>query len=146
MRRPDDRVSEALRLAGWTSDRHVSITDELAALEGQGHPVFPVLVEFLESYSGLSLAVDHDDRQDAIRFSAARACAGIGTAWVLDYSARERVRLAPVGECYRQHLTLLLGEDGRVYGGYDNEFGRMGDTVLAALANLIDHCGFLERL
>lgn len=146
MGRPDDRVSEALQLAGWTPDRHVPITKELAALEGDGHPVFPALVEFLVSYSGLSLAVDDGDRQDAIWFSAARACAGIAPGWVLDYSARARIRLAPVGECYREHLTLLLGEDGRVFGGYDNEFGRLGDTVLAALANLIDHCGFLERL
>ncbi len=62
-------------------DRRVPIAEDLTALKRDGYPVFPALVEFLEYYSGLSLSVGYCDREDAIWFSAARACVGIAAAW-----------------------------------------------------------------
>jgi hypothetical protein len=70
---------------------------------------------------------DRQGRPDEILLSA-RDCGGINAARVDNYSARAGTRLLPVGESHRGHLTLLIGEDGRWFAGYDDVFGLIGET------------------
>lgn len=135
----------ALNKSGWSQVRNVDIGNDLAALTREGIPRFEAVADFLRAYSGLIINFDRAGESDEIWFSGQRAASLIATAWVEDYSKRSGVQLAPVGAAYREHLTLLIGEDGSWYGGYDDEFGSIGSNFLDALENLLLDDGFVER-
>jgi hypothetical protein len=46
---------------------------------------------------------------------------------VADYSERAGGDLLPVGFANSEHLLLLLGPDGWLYGGFDDFFRKLGD-------------------
>jgi hypothetical protein len=138
---------QALARAGWVPTRSVDIEVDLQTLAKDGYSTFPAAVEFLRQYSGLQLPiVDRLGRPDEIWFSAHRACMGIASSWIRTYSDRSGTTVLPVGEAYHGHLTLLIGENGHWFGGYDNEFGLIGEDLLSCLDNLISNAQFIRRL
>ena len=136
---------QKLRQSGWTPDRRVDTAPDFRAFEKEGYPTFPVVTEFVRQCSGLRIPIDHGG-PDEIWFSAERACGLLHRAWTEDYSRRAGTGLVPVGAAYREHLTLLVGENGNWFGGYDDEFGLLGEDVLSALDNLILDGDFVRRL
>jgi hypothetical protein len=139
-------ANQALARAGWTPARSVEIEADLRSIAREGYSTFPTAIEFLRQYSGLHLSVDLAGRPDEIWFSAHRACMHIGSSWVRDYSDRSGITLLPVGAAYTGHLTLLIGENGHWFGGYDNEFGLIGEDLLSCLDNLILNGQFIRKL
>ncbi|WP_154814481.1 SUKH-3 domain-containing protein [Actinophytocola xinjiangensis] len=136
----------ALLEANWSPDRRVDIVEDLNAFRIDGFPVFPVVVDFLQRYSGIVIHFDRAGYRDVLSFSGKGAGGAIEADRVEIYSRRAGVLLAPVGEAYGGHLILMIGEDGSWYGGYDNEFGSLGGNFLDALENLILVEGFVQRL
>ncbi len=126
--------------------REVEVEDDLRALEAEGHTAFAGAVAFLREYSGLDLPWDRDGFADEIWFSAARICQDRDPSWVGEYAARAGTALVPVGASNTGHLMLLIGEDGRWFGGFDDEFGELGEDLLSCLDNLILEKGFTRKL
>ncbi|MGO1052769.1 SUKH-3 domain-containing protein [Crossiella sp. CA198] len=132
----------ALREAGWTAGRSVDVGAELSALEADGYQVPPWAAEFLREYSGLCLPIRPNDE---VHLSAARVCEQLFPEWTSEYSTRVGVPLIPIGVAETGHLALLLAEDGRWFGGFDDEFGEIGANTLAALDSLINRSPFTRR-
>jgi len=142
----ESNAERELRHAGWFQGRSVEIDSELNAYRQAGYGEFPALNSFLHEYGGICLLTLHVGKPDEIWFSAGRACSLIDVQWVREYSSRAGVAVVPIGAAYRDHLAILLGEDGRIFGGYDNEFGLVGENVRSAISNLLENRGFVTPL
>ena len=134
----------ALKKSGWSPGRSVDITKDMTAFAREGVPQFKAVVDFLREHSGLVINFDRIG-PDKIWFSGQSAAELMAPAWIESYSQRIGFRLAPVGAAYGEHLTLLIAEDGSWYGGFDDEFGSLGNSFLDALENLLLNEGFIER-
>jgi hypothetical protein len=142
----ENAAEEHLRSAGWIPDRRVRIDQALECYRPAGYSVFAGLADFLVEYSDLWMLIDHVGRTDEIWIAPCRACTLIDRSWVIEYGRRSSTSLVPIGGAYRNHLVLLLGGDGRIFGGYDNEFGVLGNNAKDVIANLVDNRGFIERM
>jgi len=142
----ESEAERELRNAGWFHGRNVEIGSELDAYQRAGYETFPALSSFLREYGGICLLISHAGRPDEIWFSASRACSLIDTQWVREYSIRAGVAVVPIGAAYRDHLAIMLGENERIFGGYDNEFGLVGVDIQSAVSNLLENRGFVTPL
>ncbi|MGW4400238.1 SUKH-3 domain-containing protein [Amycolatopsis nivea] len=138
---------ELLTKAGWTPGREVDVSGYVHALERAGIEVFPGAIEFLREYSGLSV---HWTRSSGfpgdLQLSVARLIENFDPRWVAIYADRAGTELVPVGEASRGHLLVLVGEDGRWFGGFDDAFGELGDDFLSCLDELILNNKFIREL
>jgi hypothetical protein len=92
------------------------------------------LVRFFEEYSGLTIRSPRDSREVWIDFSTAIRVSD--PDWIKAYEDRASRKLAPIGGY--SHMTLCIAEDGAIYGGYDNEFGRIGSDICEAVDSLLN--------
>jgi hypothetical protein len=134
------RTQAKMRQTGWYPGRQVDTTAYEAALQAEGYPVHPIVVEFLREFGGLSLVVAQEDPSrsyNRFHFDAARAAERIYVEAVeSDYNIRIGAHLCAIGEAYQNHMTLLMDDTGRVYGGYDDTmayFGESGEAAIEAL-------------
>jgi hypothetical protein len=118
-------ASDLLAAAGWHPGRRVDISGELRALEQAGHPALRAAAEVLTEYADLVVVSASGDR--SLWISGTRAAAESDVAWCMAYSGELGLRLVPVGG--HSHMTILVDEAGRFWGGFDYEYGRLGDTV-----------------
>ncbi|MBB1153083.1 SUKH-3 domain-containing protein [Amycolatopsis dendrobii] len=138
---------ELLRRAGWTPGRAVDISDDVRALERAGIGIFPGAIEFLREYSGIKVRWNRSSGfPDDLEVSAARSRESLDPRWVAIYAERAGTALVPVGEANRGYLVVLVGEDGRWFGGFDDAFGELGDDFLSSLDGLVRHCRFIRDL
>ena len=118
-------ASDLLAAAGWYPGRRVDISGELRALEQAGHPALRAVAEVLTEYSDLVVVSASGDRR--LWISGTRAAAESDVDWCMAYSGGLGLRLVPVGG--HSHMTILVDEAGGFWGGFDHEYGRLGDTV-----------------
>jgi hypothetical protein len=125
--------SESYLIAsGWHDGRRVDAHVDLDALRREGYDLWSEAEDFLAEFSGLAIRV-HD--RDPMIIDAADAVDVTYRSWVDAWSRRAGTYLIPVGAY--SHLTVLLGRDGWLYGGYDNEFGRLGQTLAEVVATTL---------
>jgi hypothetical protein len=129
---------QSLKDAGWTPQRTASTRTDEEALASEGYLVWPTLVQFLESFSGLTIAFEKNGRRDSIWFSAEKAVALSDATWVDEYSNDISTSLAPVGCAYHDHLLILCAANGKFYGSYDDYLARLGSSPLEMVANLLE--------
>jgi hypothetical protein len=118
-------ASDLLAAAGWHPGRRVDISDDMRALAQAGHPALRAVAKVLTEYADLVVVSASGDR--SLWISGARAAAESELAWCMAYSGQLGLRLVPVGG--HSHMTILVDEAGWFWGGFDDEYGRLGDTV-----------------
>ncbi|MBP2474253.1 hypothetical protein JOF53_003125 [Crossiella equi] len=135
-----------LKKAGWFPGRRVSAERDISVLQSEGYSLFPKAEEFLAEFTGLRLEIENES-QDEIFFSAAYVCESMFFfEWSVEYSQRAGVRMIPAGVA-EEYLTLLVGEDGRWFGGFDGEFGLLGDDIFEAIDSFVTNpSDFKQRL
>lgn len=131
-------ATRALEDAGWRADRRVLIDSDVSALENDGYETWPEAEDFLREFSRLIVSFQRRGKQDTVWFDAAKAAALSWKDWVDDYSGRAGLRLLPVGFAHRDHLLVMLGEDGRFFGGYDDYFAELGTDPIDLVQGLLD--------
>lgn len=133
----DQRGFELLRKAGWTPDRSVDVRPSVLALEEAEVVIWDGLVAVLRSYSGLRLEENH---QAGIRhgfwFDGAEVAARTGP--LPFYERYAETILAPVGMAQREHMLLVLGRDGRIYGADSGMLWLLGNSVSEGIARAVD--------
>jgi len=136
----DEKSLSLLRRAGWHSQRNVKTDLYLLNWCKDGYTVFPHALEFARSFGGIHLAHRGygSDAPDESHFDPSVATRRFDRAWAVDkYEGLAKEILIPVGQGYSGHLTFLIGTQGGFYGGYDDYFCRIGETVEEALANIL---------
>ena len=126
-------AKELLIRAGWFDGRKVAIQDQIAAIRSGGFAVWPGLDSVLAAYCFLVIADAEGSR--FLWIEPARAVAVVDPGWIFDYEKVLGVRLAPVGGY--SHMTVMVGSDSAIYGGFDREFGRVGASFEDAVDGLL---------
>lgn len=118
--------AEALLVrAGWFAGRRVDVADGLKALAGAGYAVAPAVLATLREFSGLVIASQDGTRQ--IWIDGERAAAVADPEWCRAYEASAGTPLVPVGGY--SHMIVLADGEGSLWGGFDEEFGTLADSV-----------------
>jgi hypothetical protein len=141
-----DGARSLLAAAGWIEGRKASIEPDLAVLAEEGYPTWESLRGFLEEFSGLDVRVPRHGTTDSIWFASSKAARLVDKRWVEEYADRIGCRVVPVGAARQDHLLVLLAEDGRLFGGFDDELGELGDDVVEAVETLAWTDQFKRRL
>lgn len=130
----DENMRQALLAGGWTPGRRVDVASDLAAYQEEEYEFepWPELEAFLTEYSGIG--VWEGDPRSTIWIDGAAAAKAADPGWAEAYEEVLRTQLAPVGGY--QPMFLFLGRDGRLYGGFDREFGYLGETLPEAMNSI----------
>lgn len=129
-----------LGAAGWAPRRNVDVADHVRVLERLGYRVFPPVRAFLQEYADLRLSYPHPRLPSSLTDILIDPTAASGRIYVervLDYARRVKKDLTVVGEARKGHLTLMMDDAGRVFGGYDRYLALVGVNGADALERLI---------
>lgn len=113
-----------LNAAGWYPGRAVDVSDEMARYKTDGYEITPQLIQFLTEFSGLVVRAENNNVP--IEVDPIHLLNRITIELCLDYAALAGTALVPVAQNYA--MKILLGGNGRFYGGYDDLFGFLGNT------------------
>jgi hypothetical protein len=122
-----------LQLAGWTPDRRVDVDEALTELGRAGHRLVAPAREFLAEYSGLTIALPDGSR--VLRIDGLAAARGADPDWCSAYAASIGHAVTPIGEY--SHMILVMDATGAFWGGFDADYGFMGDSIVAVVQALL---------
>lgn len=122
-----------LQRAGWTPGRRVDVEAALGELSAAGHALVAPVRAFLAEYSGVTVA--SDDGRRSIRIDGHEAARHADPDWCFAYSEGIGRALTPIGEY--SHMTLLIDEAGAFWGGFDADYGFMGDDIVDVVHALL---------
>lgn len=125
----DDRTSQALRSAGWRPGRSIGRSTAETLILDAGVSPTAEQIDFVEQFSRLNVTFRRGDWDDSFWIDVAEAVSRASRERVADYGERAGENLLPVGFSNSEHLLLLLGPDGSLYGGFDDFFRRLGDRA-----------------
>jgi hypothetical protein len=114
-----------LTAAGWFQGRQVDIEKDLQALASEGFTSTPAAEAFLREYSGLAVALP--GRRDPLVIDGGKVARNADIGWSEAYSEEIDAVLVPVAEY--SMMTLYVDPSGGLWGGVDNDFGRLGSTL-----------------
>jgi hypothetical protein len=145
-----------LERAGWSNTRTIDTTIYERAIVDAGLPLHPIVVAFLREFGELRVEfpvlVSADPKWNTNRggkdwfvIDPIKAIEGISPEWVEYYNECAGERLCPIGQARHDHATLLMAEDGSVYGSYDEEFWEEGKTGIEALENICVYSDYRDR-
>jgi hypothetical protein len=129
-----ESIEMQLRTAGWSADRRVDHAAADSALNAEGYATWAGLQEFLREFSGLVISAKQTGR--SVWFDAEKAVQDVDPAWPRAYAEIVGSSMVPVGGY--SHMTIYMGRDGRLYGGFDNEFGCLGSNAIEALDGVLN--------
>ncbi len=144
-----------LEQAGWNDARSIDTSEYEQAIVAAGLPLHTVVIDFLRQFGRLRVEfpvlVPADPKWNANRggkdwfvIDPIKAIEGISLEWFEYYSECAGKLLCPIGMAHHDHATLLMAEDGSVYGGYDEEFWEEGKTGVEALENIRAHSDYRD--
>jgi hypothetical protein len=127
-----------LEAAGWTRDRRWNgLRSAQSQVQLHGHRMSKAATDFLSEFGGL--LVRHRSvggGESATAFDPIKAAAELDLGWLRDYEGRVGAQLSVVGQAYNGYMSVLVGDDGRVFLAYDDEFQCIGDDRHDALNSL----------
>ncbi|MBL7520203.1 SUKH-3 domain-containing protein [Frankia sp. CNm7] len=126
-------AGELLRRAGWVPGRRVDVEEMLGALAAAGFVVVPAAREFLAEYSGL--VITSEDGRSVTRIDGHEAARNAVPGWCAAYGHGIGRAVTPIGEY--SHMTLVIDEAGEFWGGFDDQYGSMGDTIIDVVHELL---------
>ncbi|MEV8027960.1 SUKH-3 domain-containing protein [Cellulosimicrobium funkei] len=124
---------ELLLRAGWSSDRRVDVETMVGELEVAGHSVVPAARRFLEVFSGLM--VTEDEGRRALRIDGHEAARHADPDWCKAYAEGIGRAVTPVGDY--SHMTLVIDEVGAFWGGFDADYGLIGESIVEVVEALL---------
>ena len=146
------RAANALREAGWSPERRVDATADVAALRAAGFECPTSTQLLLASIGGLTIAWQREvpphvwQREkasigwspDAIRLDVPLVLrSGWTRDWVVDYETRIGAPICPIALAFSDHATVFASPDGWIYGAFDNELWLQGRSIEEALSTMI---------
>jgi hypothetical protein len=136
-----DQSMRCLEKAGWRVDRHVDTSRYEAVWRERGFGVGQLAIKFLSEFGGLSLRYPHfraPSCEDGCHFIADQASANAQDWRLRQFERALGSHLTVIGEAFSDHMTLLMDEGGRVYGGFENILVRVGDSGADAINALCE--------
>jgi hypothetical protein len=102
---------------------------------------------FLREFGGLSISFPHHkvpDLVDDCHFDACHAASGVFPDRVAKWAGQVDEPLCVIGEAFRNHMTLVMGQSGAVFAGMDDLLLKIGDSGTDAIEGLCTGRAFQE--
>ena len=114
------------------------------AILAEGLPYLPAADEFLKKYGGTHFiryyrTKNGRDQPEYIavsslaHFDALKAVESIDCRWFVEYAERIGKPITPIGMSGQDHASLMIDEDGMIYGGFDDCFGKIANSPEEAI-------------
>ncbi|TFF33918.1 SUKH-3 domain-containing protein [Mucilaginibacter psychrotolerans] len=122
MFRFSDKTYKVLVDAGWHPQRNYDIGSFKECILNNGYRMSPIIEQFLMSYGGLKIEYNRKNgTKNSFHFDARTAIERVDDLWAqTTYYERLKVGLCVVGQADTDHLTLMMDETGKFYGGFDD--------------------------
>jgi hypothetical protein len=123
-----DAVDAVLMLssAGWFPGRVVDISPAERAYAAERLTLHEAARVLLREFSGLTVRGNHGNQ--FLTFDGEQALRHTDPAWTRAYSEQSGRTLLPVGEY--SHALILVDEAGCLWGGFDDLYGQLADSVV----------------
>jgi hypothetical protein len=133
-----DKCEQRLVACGWYPGRKVDVRLVLQELSDAGFSIEPVIMEFLQEFSGLRVCYPSafPDVDDILVIDASAALATLDRLDVRWYERGISEKLVPVGLAFYEHMTVLLGASGKLYCVFDDTVLCLGSDPRAGMAAL----------
>ncbi len=123
--------------AGWKANRSVDTTNFKKCLLRVGYPWLIQVQDFLSEFGKLEIIVPAVDSVSVklFHFDVCKAVADIDSRWIIeDYTDRLRnKKLCVIGQAFSSHLTLIMDDKGKIYGGFDDLLYLVGNNKYDAI-------------
>ena len=124
--------------AGWKEDRHFDTTEYERLLKTHGHPVFPVVHDFLQSFGGLKIHHPHlyvEGVWEEMDLSISEYTAEVRIYNASDLAEDIGTPVCLIGNFYNRMMCLFMSASGYVYGDSDYYFqvGTSGPDAIEAI-------------
>lgn len=120
--------------AGWFPGRNLDASSALTALEQAGFTVVGPAEAILTKYSNLVFR-SNSALQQELWLDGKRAAEEADRDWCAAYEAGSGQVLTPVGGY--SHATIYVDDAGRFWGGFDFEYGLVGDSIEEMVNGLV---------
>ncbi|EOY2822107.1 SUKH-3 domain-containing protein [Listeria monocytogenes] len=144
----DERVTKILRQNGWYPDRSININNYRRILEERNYYLNQGAERFLSNIGGLIItheAYSDINDKDVSVFDPSKPTAWLDSMWVKEcYEDIIKEKLCPVGVGFSEHMVFFVSESGGFYGGYDDYFCLIGDSLESGLLNLFKDHNFIS--
>lgn len=144
----EDYFFSKLKSLGWKENCDVSEMDIENIISNEGYQIFqPVILFFKKFWNSKILFANKRNglKDDDINFSFLDATRlEVPERINGSYALRIGKGLCLIGSAYREHMILMMSEDGYVYGGYDDFLCKIANSPLEAIEAIIDDKDFLE--
>ncbi len=130
--------------AGWHKGRSIDIDEFVEENKKCGFAFVDLAADFLREYGYLRLKYPHyrvPESMDSCHFNATIAAGSAIPGLIQDYEKALGRPLTVIGEAFTDHMTVVMDDLGRVYGGFEDIFHKFGDTGVGAINCL---CGGYE--
>jgi hypothetical protein len=141
-----NKVQEYLKISGWTPARQIHIKNIKYVLS-ENYNVSEKIIQFLTSFYLLDIKFlsPLSEQMDRIHFDVDKVIKDFDYLWVQeDYKFRTNSNLCPIGQVFSDHMTLLMDEYGKVYGGYDDLLIYIAETGEEAIEAICTKKKFIE--
>lgn len=141
----NEKINHILKKSGWKANRRVSVEAYLGVWEKYRFPIFKKAITFVESFGEIILKdsfysdFHKTDIFITAKFFPFEATENIAeTGWIEEvYPPLAKENLLPVGTL-NEYTTIMIGESGKFYGGYDDFFAILGENETEMLQNIFN--------
>ncbi len=144
----EKKILEVLRQLGWVENKTNTRDDIISMIQKENYPVFDAVVDFLQLFLDSVIYFENKRnglKNDDINFSFERATnLEVPERVNGSYARRVGKKLCLIGSAYREHMVLMMSEDGYVYGGYDDFLCEISNTGLGSIEAIIYDYDFIE--
>ncbi|MDE9534635.1 SUKH-3 domain-containing protein [Xenorhabdus bovienii] len=144
-------MNELIELAekyGEVQQEELNLTDCVNFLESEGYQLFPLYLDFIKKYGGIkgchSAYKDNLAKPKNFHTSPINAAKTAFMGWIKEYEDRIGCQLVIFGESSNGYIILMLGDNGKIYGGFDDLLYQYGDDISSGLDVLINGKELLE--
>lgn len=136
----DERVKNILFKNGWSPERQINIEKYISVLNDNGYSINQHARKFLINLGGLCVkheAYSNTEETDISEFNPIKPVGWLDPRWVEEYYQKlAKISLCLVGVGFSEHMVFLVSEKGALYGGYDDYFCLIGNSIEEGLLNL----------
>lgn len=135
----ESEVFNHLQKNGWFQKRFVNTGRYQKIWADEGYEVFPCALKFCSSFGEMKIRhLAYNGIEDEVsNFDPFKASQELDSLWVKNkYRSLAKDNLIPIGQGGSGHLTYFISESGKFFGGFDDYFCVMGNSLNDAFKNI----------
>lgn len=144
----NDIIKDYLIKSGWYSGRSMEKSMIINNIYQEGYQIMDKVISFLQEFWDLTIYFENRRngiQADDIKFQFEHAThLEVPERINGEYSRRIKKQLCLIGSCYRDHMVLIMDQEGAVYGGYDSFLCKIADNGYSAIEAIILDYQFVE--